>query len=89
MSGSEEKYIKRAFDQNYIAPLVPDLDEFEKVISVYTGDKNAIALSSGTVGILLGLFLHDVERGEEVLVSTFSFSASVNPVVYLGPTPFW
>lgn len=87
MSGKEELYIKRAFDQNFIAPLGPNVDAFEDELSAYTGLKHAAALSSGTAAIHLGLVLLGVERGDEVIVSSFTFSASVNPIVYLGAIP--
>ncbi|TFH22939.1 MAG: aminotransferase class I/II-fold pyridoxal phosphate-dependent enzyme [Bacteroidia bacterium] len=87
MEGAEIEYVKRAFDHNYIAPVGPNVDEFEEVISAYTGVKYTAVLSSGTAGIHLGLIILGVERGDEVIVSSFTFSASVNPIVYLGATP--
>jgi dTDP-4-amino-4,6-dideoxygalactose transaminase len=87
MSGKEQHYIQSAFDQNFIAPLGPNVDALEAELSSYTRVAHAAALSSGTAAIHLGLILLGVERGEEVIVSSFTFSASVNPIVYLGATP--
>ncbi len=87
MSGHESKYIQKAFDQNFIAPLGPNVDAFETVLSSYTGVSHAAALRSGTAAIHLGLIMLGVGKGDEVIVSSFTFSASVNPIVYQGATP--
>ena len=87
MSGNEQKYIQEAFDKNWIAPLGPNVDEFEKSIANYCQVRHAAALSSGTAAIHLALVMLGVKTGDEVLVSTFTFSASVNPVVYQGAKP--
>jgi dTDP-4-amino-4,6-dideoxygalactose transaminase len=87
MSGGEMKYIQEAFDQNWIAPLGPNVDAFEKAIADYTGIGHVAALSSGTAAIHLGLIILGVEPGDEVIASTFTFSATVNPIVYLGAVP--
>jgi dTDP-4-amino-4,6-dideoxygalactose transaminase len=87
MSGGEMKYVNEAFDQNWIAPLGPNVDEFEKTLAEYCDVKYAAALSSGTAAMHLALVVLDVKPGDEVLVSTFTFSASVNPIVYQGATP--
>jgi dTDP-4-amino-4,6-dideoxygalactose transaminase len=87
MSGREQHYIQKAFDQNFIAPLGPNVDALEAELSAYTGVSHAAALSSGTAAIHLALILLGVERGDEVLVSSFTFSATVNPIVYQGATP--
>lgn len=87
MGGSEEKYVKEAFDSNWIAPLGPNVDEFENVIEKYTGSKHAAALSSGTAAIHLALILAGVKAGDEVITSTFTFSATINPIVYQGALP--
>jgi len=87
MSGGEMKYIKEAFDQNWVAPLGPNVDNFEKVLADYTGVKHVAALSSGTAAIHLALILLGVKPGDEVIASTFTFSATINPIVYLGATP--
>jgi dTDP-4-amino-4,6-dideoxygalactose transaminase len=87
MSGEEMKYIQEAFDQNWIAPLGPNVDEFEITLADYCGVKHAAALSSGTAAIHLALIILGVKPGDEVITSTFTFSATVNPIVYLGATP--
>lgn len=87
MSGREMKYIKEAFDQNWIAPLGPNVDAFEKDLANYCGVKHAAALSSGTAAMHLALIMLGVGRGDEVIAPTFTFSASINPIVYQGATP--
>ena len=87
MSGNEMKYIREAFDQNWIAPLGPNVDEFEKSLAAYCGVKHAAVVSSGTAAIHLALIILGVKPGDEVIASTFTFSATINPVVYLGATP--
>ncbi len=87
MGGKEIKYVNEAFDQNWIAPLGPNVDNFEKDLSKYLGMKYAAALSSGTAAIHLALVMLGVERNDEVIASTFTFSATVNPIVYQGATP--
>ncbi|MCK4881323.1 MAG: aminotransferase class I/II-fold pyridoxal phosphate-dependent enzyme [Bacteroidales bacterium] len=87
MSGGEIKYIEEAFEQNWIAPLGPNVDEFEKTVAAYCGVKDAAALSSGTAAIHLALIILGVKPGDEVIASSFTFSGTVNPVAYLGATP--
>jgi dTDP-4-amino-4,6-dideoxygalactose transaminase len=87
MSGDEQKYIKEAFDQNWISPLGPNVDGFEKEIGQYLAISNVAALSSGTSAIHLALIILGIQPGDEVLVSSFTFSATVNPIVYQGATP--
>ena len=87
MSGGEQKYIKEAFDHNWIAPLGPNVDGFEKEIGQYLTISNVVALSSGTAAIHLALIILNIQPGDEVLVSSFTFSATVNPIVYQGATP--
>ncbi len=87
MSGGEMKYVNEAFDQNWIAPLGPNVDAFEETLADYCGVKYAAALSSGTAAMHLALVALGVKPGDEVLVSTFTFSASVNPIVYQGARP--
>ncbi|TLX75677.1 aminotransferase class I/II-fold pyridoxal phosphate-dependent enzyme [Labilibacter sediminis] len=87
MSGHELKYVHEAFDQNWIAPLGPNVDRFEETLGSYCGVKHAAALSSGTAALHLALVMLGVKTGDEVLVSSFTFSASVNPIVYQGATP--
>jgi pyridoxal phosphate-dependent aminotransferase EpsN len=87
MSGNEQKYIKEAFDTNWIAPLGPNVDAFEKEIAAYTGVNDAAAVSSGTAAIHLALSLLGVEKGGTVFCSTLTFIASANPILYLGAEP--
>ena len=87
MSGREIHYIKEAFDQNWVAPLGPNVDGFEAAIARYCGVGHVAALSSGTAAIHLALIILGVEAGDEVIASTFTFSATVNPIVYQGATP--
>lgn len=87
MSGNEMKYIKEAFDQNWVAPLGPNVDEFEKSLAKYCGVRHAAALSSGTAAIHLALIMLGVEKDDEVIASSFTFSATVNPIVYQSATP--
>jgi len=87
MSGDEQKYIREAFDQNWIAPLGPNVDGFEKEIGQFLAISNVAALNSGTSAIHLALIILNIQPGDEVLVSSFTFSATVNPIVYQGATP--
>ena len=87
MSGREMKYIQDAFDQNWVAPLGPNVDNFEVALANYSGVRHAAALNSGTAAIHLALILLGVKPGDEVIASTFTFSATINPIVYLGATP--
>lgn len=87
MSGQELDYIQQAFDNNWIAPLGPQVDSFEAEFAATINAPHALALSSGTAGLHLALQLVGVERGDEVLVSTLTFAASANAVVYCGGRP--
>lgn len=88
MGGSEEAYVKEAFDTNWVAPLGPNVDNFEKAIAEYVNEgMHVAALSSGTAAIHLALQLLGVAQGDEVLCQSFTFSASANPILYLGATP--
>lgn len=87
MSGGEIRYINEAFHQNWVAPLGPNVDAFEKNVAEYCGVKHAAALCSGTAAIHLALMLLGVERHDEVIVSSFTFSATVNPIVYQAAIP--
>lgn len=87
MGGNEQVYVQQAFDTNWIAPLGPHVDGFEKDLANFTGVKNAAALSSGTSAIHLALIMLGVENGDEVICQSFTFSASANPIVYQGATP--
>jgi len=87
LSGLEEQYVANAFATNWITPLGPHVDEFEKEFAAAIGAEHAVALSSGTAAVHLALLLAGVGPGDEVLVSTLTFVASVNPILYLGATP--
>jgi dTDP-4-amino-4,6-dideoxygalactose transaminase len=87
MSGREMKYINEAFAKNLVFPLGPNVTGLENDIKDFTGTGNATCLSSGTAALHLALILLGVTRGDEVICSTFTFSASCNPIVYQGATP--
>lgn len=87
MSGKERFYIDQAFESNWIAPLGPNIDAFEKQIASYTGAADAVALSSGTAAIHLSLQLLGVGAGDTVFCSSFTFVASANPIRYSGAEP--
>ncbi|WP_156883232.1 DegT/DnrJ/EryC1/StrS family aminotransferase [Lacticigenium naphthae] len=87
MSGNEMKYIKEAFETNWIAPLGPNVNLFEKELATYSDVKGALVTSSGTAAIHLALATLRVGKGDTVFVSTFTFVASANPVLYLGAEP--
>lgn len=89
MGKMEQKNVKEAFDTNWIAPLGPFVNQFEKDLCTFTGAKNAVALSSGTAAIHLALIKLGVTFGDEVICSTFTFSASCNPIVYQGAIPIF
>jgi len=81
--------VDEAFATNWIAPLGPHVDAFEREFCEVVGTRHAAALASGTAALHLALILAGVERGDEVLVSTLTFSASVNPICYLGARPIF
>ncbi len=83
----EKKYVQEAFDTNWIAPVGPHVNAFEKEISDYTGAKYAAALSSGTAAIHLAVKLLGIGEGDIVFCSSLTFSASCNPVRYENATP--
>ncbi len=85
--GYEQQYVKEAFETNWVAPLGPNVTNFEKELAEYVGVKSASALSSGTAAIHLGLKALGVTSGDVVFCSTLTFSASCNPILYLGATP--
>ena len=85
--GYEQTYVKEAFETNWVAPLGPNVTNFEQELATYVGVSSASALSSGTAAIHLGLKALGVEAGDVVFCSTLTFSASCNPILYLGATP--
>jgi dTDP-4-amino-4,6-dideoxygalactose transaminase len=87
MGDSEIDFIKEAFETNWIAPLGPHVDNFEKEFAQYVGIKHCAVLSSGTAAIHLALIALGVGREDEVLCSTFTFSASANAILYECATP--
>lgn len=86
MGGREEGYVREAFASNWLSSVGPQLDAFERAFGERLG-RPAVALASGTAAIHLGLRLLGVGPGDEVIVSDFTFVASVNPILYLGATP--
>ena len=87
MGSNELKYINEAFDTNWIAPAGANIVFFEKALEEATQAKKAIVLNSGTAAIHLSLLLLGVKSGDEVLAPTFTFGATINPILYLGATP--
>ena len=95
-TGEEQKYIKEAFDTNWVVPLGPNVNNFELDLKEFVCsdgkggkicDKEVVALSSGTAAVHLGLLAAGVGRGDEVLVQSFTFCASTHPITYLGAKP--
>ena len=87
MGGTEQSYVNEAFAENWIAPLGPNVNGFEQDIQKFSGTAHAAALSSGTGAIHIALDILGVGEGDFVLVQSFTFCASVNPIEYLGATP--
>nr|WP_121270566.1 aminotransferase class I/II-fold pyridoxal phosphate-dependent enzyme [Pedobacter schmidteae] len=87
MGGTEQKYVDDAFETNWIAPLGPHVDGFEKDLANYTKAKHVAALSSGTGAIHLALIMLGVEPGDEVICQSMTFSASANPIAYCKAMP--
>lgn len=88
MGGTEMKYVQEAFDTNWIAPLGPNVDGFEQDIATFFDNQVKVAaLSSGTATLHLALVLVGVQPGDEVICQSFTFSASANPINYVGATP--
>ena len=85
--GYEMEYIKEAFDTNWIAPLGPNVDAFEKELAAKVGAKNAAALSSGTAAIHMALKAAGVDEGDIVFCQDLTFSATANPIIYQNATP--
>lgn len=88
MGGNELSYINEAFDANWIAPLGPNVNNFEESIKTYLGKEVEVAaLSSGTAALHLALILIGVSKEDEVICQSFTFAASANPIIYQGATP--
>ena len=87
-AGWEEKFVKEAFDTNWVVPLGPNVDAFEADLERFMGEgKRVAALSSGTAAVHLSMVLLDVQPGDEVICQSFTFAASCNPIVYQEATP--
>ncbi len=87
-AGVEQKYIKEAFDTNWVVPLGPNVNGFEKDLEEFVGqNKRVVALSAGTAAVHLALIACGVGPGDEVCVQSFTFCASSHPITYLGATP--
>ncbi len=89
MGDKEFEFVAEAFKTNWIAPVGPHVDLFEKEFCELTGSKYAVAVSSGSAAIHLALILLNVQRDDEVICSSFTFSATANPIVYQGATPIF
>lgn len=90
MSGYEQEFIEKAFNQNWIAPLGPNVNSFEKELKNYLNQNIYVtALSSGTAAIHIALILLGIKKGDEIICQTKTFAASVNPVIYLGAKPIF
>ena len=86
--GLEQKYVKEAFDTNWVVPLGPNVNAFEEDLERFVGeDKKVVVLSSGTAAIHLALVACGVGPGDEVITQSFTFCASAHPITYLGATP--
>ena len=89
MGGKEQEFVNSAFEENWIAPIGPNLNGFEQDIKEYSGSDNCVALTSGTAAIHLALNILGVSDGDYVLVQSFTFCGSANPVKYTGATPVY
>ena len=90
MGGTEVDYVHKAFETNWVVPLGPNVDEFERRLSAFLqSDKPVVALSSGTAAIHLGLIMAGVEKDDEVVCQSLTFSASANPILYQGAKPIF
>lgn len=86
--GKEQEYIRKAFEDDWIVPLGPNVDGFEEDLKQFLGgEKEVLAVSSGTAAVHLGLIGCGVGPGDEVIAQSFTFCASVNPILYLGAKP--
>ncbi len=90
MSGREQDFIKEAFDTNWVVPLGPNVNAFEKELAEYIKeDLHVVALSAGTAALHLGLIELGVQTGDEVICQSFTFAASANPIAYQSATPVY
>ena len=94
MGGSEQKFVREAFETNWVVPLGPNVDGFEHDLSEWLSthcnqEVHAVALSSGTAAIHLALIMLGVSKGDEVICQSFTFAASANPICYQGATPIF
>ena len=89
MGGEEQRFIKEAFDTNWVVPLGPNVNGFEQDLKHYhaLNKQEVVALSAGTAALHLGLIMLGVERDDEVICQSFTFSASANPITYQGAKP--
>lgn len=87
MGGTEKNWVDEAFRTNWIVPLGPNVDEFERRLEEYLGDGKLVALSAGTAALHLGLVMLGVGKDDEVICQSFTFSASANPICYQGAKP--
>lgn len=87
MHGDEQRFVKEAFDTNWVTPLGPNVDEFEKMVSEYLGVKGTSAVSSGTAALHLAYKLAGIDKDDIVLVQDLTFSATINPIIYQNATP--
>ena len=90
LSGNEQKFVQEAFDTNWVVPLGPNVNGFEKDLEEFVGqNKRVVALSAGTAAVHLALISCGVKAGDEVCVQSFTFCASSHPITYLGATPIF
>lgn len=87
LAGNENKYVKDAIDSTWITPLGPYVNRFEAMLDEYLDVNNVVALSAGTAAIHIALALLGIGKGDEVICQSMTFSASANPIVYLGGSP--
>lgn len=87
LGGTEQEWVNKAFDGDWVVPLGPNVDEFERRLEQYLGASHVVALSAGTAAIHLGLVGLGVSKGDEVICQSLTFSASANPICYQGASP--
>lgn len=87
LGGNEKKYIDKAFEDDWVLPLGPNVDDFEHRLEKYLDADAVVALSAGTAAIHLGLVMLGVAPGDEVICQSFTFAASANPIIYQGARP--